>query len=134
LWAEYFGFDLQPTVMSNATNPDNVAPVYSGTPDPRAKKNPSHNNKPGGFLPGGGSKPRYSYSQTPQFNIQSRVMTSFSPQFLQTIGNKLTWEVSQLYSTNRRLSTAAVGFLRNLSTRHPEWANSIRDILQRSGS
>jgi hypothetical protein len=134
LWAEYFGFDLQPTVMSNATNPDNVAPVYSGTPNPRAKKNPSHNKKPADYLPGGGSKPKYSYSQTPQFNIQSRVMTSFSPQFLQTIGNKLTWEVSQLYSTNRRLSTAAMGFLRNLSTRHPEWANSIRDILQRSGS
>jgi hypothetical protein len=133
LWAEYFGFDLQPTVTSRATNPDNTAPVYSGTPNPRAKKSPSRKDATG-YIPGGGYKPAAPYSRTPQFNIQSRVMTSFSPQFLQTIGNKLTWEVSQLYSSNRRLSTAAVGFLRNLSTRHPEWANSIRDILQRSGS
>jgi hypothetical protein len=131
LWAEYFGFDLQPTVMSRATNPDNTAPVYSGTPNPRAKKSPSHGNKPTGYIPGGSPKPRY--SPTPQFNIQSRITSMFSPQFLQAVGTKLSWEITSLYSGNRRLSSAAVGFLRNLATRHPEWNKNIQDILSRNG-
>jgi hypothetical protein len=128
VWADYYGFDTEPSVSL----PVDVKTESTFTP-------PSVRPRKRGGGGGGGSKPqavamgrptqtRYGDS-VPQFNIYDRTSNYISPGLFNLAGNKLGWEITQLYSSNRRISQAGQSFLRSLRSRYPTYAREIDKIL-----
>jgi hypothetical protein len=135
VWTDYFGFDLTPTVNIEEL-PQTAAGNFYSPPNPRQARSFSGQvAQSKSYLPGVPAAKQSSKSRsTPEFNIQSRITSSFSPGFLQTVGQKMMWEISNLYSGNRKLSSAAVSFLSSLASRRPEYQSQIRNILTKNGN
>jgi hypothetical protein len=136
VWADYFGLELEPTI-ADPTDTTSSMPIYS-PPNPNQPK-PAQSKEPAPLtLASSSPMPRGSQTYTQQreapvqFNMDSRVSSSFSPQFLQTVGSKMSWEISQLFSANRKLSSAAVQFLQSLAARRPEYQQEVQSILSRN--
>jgi hypothetical protein len=125
VWADYYGFDTEPSV-SLPTN------EQGSTLTPPSYRSSGGGGGRGG---GGGSKPVYRPTQTPyggsipQFNIYDRTSNYISPGLFGLAGNKLGWEITQLYSSGRRISQAGQSFLRSLRSRYPEYQSEIDRIL-----
>jgi hypothetical protein len=126
VWADYYGFDTEPSVNLpvNEQGSTLTPPSYR-----------SSGGGGGGGGKGGGGKPVYRPTQTPysggipQFNIYDRTSNYISPGLFNLAGNKLGWEITQLYSSGRRISSAGQSFLRSLRSRYPEYQSEIDRIL-----
>jgi hypothetical protein len=126
VWADYYGFDTEPSVSL----PVNEQTGTTLTP-------PSVRPRGGGGGGSGGGTPPPTYRPTqprygeniPQFNIYDRTSNYISPGLYSLAGNKLGWEITSLYSSNRRISSAGVSFLKSLRSRYPQYQSEIDRIL-----
>jgi hypothetical protein len=132
VWADYYGFDTEPSVKlpetssgSTMTPPSLSGPVGGGG---------GGRGRGGG---GGGGKPLYrptysQFDQAPRFFINDRTSNYISPGLFNLVGNKMAWEITSLYSSGRRISSAGQSFLRSVRSRYPQYASEIDRILSRS--
>jgi hypothetical protein len=132
VWADYYGFDTEPSVKlpetssgSTMTPPSLSGPVGGGG---------GGRGRGGG---GGESKPLYrptysQFDQAPRFFINDRTSNYISPGLFNLVGNKMAWEISSLMTSGRRISSAGVSFLRSVRSRYPQYASEIDRILARS--
>lgn len=133
VWADYFGFDTEPSVSlpTNESGTTQTPPALRGIEPKRG----------GG---GGGGKPEaqrptqtqfnsgsYGNLDYPNFNIYDRTSSYVSPGLYQLVGNKLAYEITNLYSSGRRLSGPGASFLRTLASRYPQYNQEIQRILSK---
>lgn len=126
-WADYYGFDTEPSV----TLPTDQETGSTLIPPPlRARRGG------GGGGGGGGGRPEYRptegvYGKQPSFSIYNRTGNYVSPGLFDLVGNKMAWEITNLFSNNRRISSSGVSFLKSVKSRYPQYAQEIDRILSR---
>jgi hypothetical protein len=133
-WNDYYGLETQPSVaLSETASGSTLTPPALRRQLPSGirskKKGSSGGEKPETVAaPSSGQKPR----AYPSFRMQSRIGVDLSPDFLRIVGSKMAWEISNLYSSGRRISSSGQSFLRGLAARYPQYSRQIQDILGRT--
>lgn len=134
VWNDYYGFDAEPSVST--ADMQFSQPTYTGgtftAPQPQAPA-----RETSAPIPPPRSSPGTQQSKLPYFRMPSRLPSDLQdiPYAMQNaLGDKMMWEVQQLYTSQRRLSSAAVRYLMALSSRHPEWSKQVNLILDKNST
>jgi hypothetical protein len=134
VWADYYGSETEPsvTLRENTRTGSVLTP-----PTLRSTDTPYRSNTNKGS--GGGGRPEYrptqsvygDQSRNVYFNISDRTSTHISPGLYQLVGNKMAWEITNLFSSGKRISSAGVSFLQSVKSRYPQYASEIESILSK---